>query len=199
MMIKPCAMYVEWVCRQKCPLTAYCLNLPNELSIFHHRHHHHHRSSSTSSSPSSSTSLSSWSEGGESNNPNWSLLPLCALHREAVLTSLLLPILVSSLDWSEILLNICTTAAPHLERTNIWGLIYQDWYIGTIQERHSCIRQYTMLGYLDRGDTKSNKQPGNEIRNTNIRNKLGVFAQPPTPQPDCFTPWYGNTGAGSPG
>ena len=27
-------MYVEWVCRQKWPLTAYCLNLANELSIF---------------------------------------------------------------------------------------------------------------------------------------------------------------------
>ena len=28
------AMYVEWVCRQKWPLTAYCLNLANELSLF---------------------------------------------------------------------------------------------------------------------------------------------------------------------
>ena len=115
------------------------------------------------------------------------------------LPSHLLPILVSSLDWSEILLNICTAAAPHLERTNIWGLIYQDWYIGTIQERHNYIRQYTMQGYLNRGNTKTNKQPGNKITNTNIRNKLGVFARPPTPQPDCFTPWYGNTGTGSPG
>ena len=34
MMKMPCAMYVEWVCRQKWPLTAYCLNLANELSIF---------------------------------------------------------------------------------------------------------------------------------------------------------------------
>ena len=28
------AMYVEWVCRWKWPLTAYCLNLANELSLF---------------------------------------------------------------------------------------------------------------------------------------------------------------------